>query len=76
MEKAQVTRRQFVEARKDPTEMLDLVDETFDQMTLTVQPAVVVAGLFGTLVRRNDRDCSLLDQSNRPTLVRRSPDLQ
>lgn len=54
MEKAQVTGRQFVEARKDPTEMLDLVDETFDQMALTIQPSVVVTGLLGTLVRRND----------------------
>ncbi len=61
MEKPQVTRRQFVEARKDPTEMLDLVDETFNQMALTVQPAVVVAGLFGALVRRNDRNRPLLD---------------
>jgi hypothetical protein len=28
MEKAQVTGRQFVGARKDPPEMLELVDET------------------------------------------------
>ena len=61
MEKAQVTRRQFVEARKDTAEMLDLVDETFDQMTLPVPPAVIVAGLLGTLVRWNDRYCPLLD---------------
>ena len=61
MEKAQVARRQFVEARKDPTEMLDLVDETFNQMTLSVQPAVVVTRLLGTLVRRNDHSCPLLD---------------
>jgi hypothetical protein len=41
--------------------MLDFVDETFDQMTLTVPPLVVFTGLLGTLVRRNDRSCSLLD---------------
>jgi len=60
MEKTQVTGRQFVKARKDPTKMLNLVDETFDQMALTVQPSVVVAGQLGALVRRND--------DNRPAL--------
>ena len=61
MEKAQVTGCQFVEARKDPTEMLDFVDEAFDQMPFSIQPAVVVTGLFGTLMRRNDRNRPLFD---------------
>src|SRR4051794_4947088 len=61
MEKAQVTGGEFVEARENPPEMLDLIDKTFDQMALPVQPAVIVTGLLGTLVRWNDRNCPLLD---------------
>jgi hypothetical protein len=61
MEKAQVTRRQFVETREDTAEMLDLVDKAFDQVPLTIQPAVVIALLFGALVRRNDGNRPVLD---------------
>ena len=35
--------------------MLDFVDETLDQMTFTVQPFVVCAQDFGSLMRRNHR---------------------
>lgn len=50
----------FVKARENPAKLLDLVDETFDQMPLAVHPAVIVALGFCPLVRRNDGFCSPL----------------
>jgi len=41
----------FVETRDHPTEMLDLVDESFDQMALSILPVIVVSFGFRTLVR-------------------------
>ena len=36
MEEPEVSARQLVEPGEDATEMLDLADEAFDQMTLSV----------------------------------------
>ena len=36
MEESEVSVRQLVEPGEDATEMLDLADEAFDQMTLSV----------------------------------------
>lgn len=47
--------RQLIEARKDVPDMLDLVDETPDQLTLSVEPSVVVAGLLVPLTGRDNR---------------------
>src|SRR4051794_20717575 len=40
--------------------MLDFVDKTFYQMPFTVQPSIVVAPLFGTLMRWNNGLAALL----------------
>ena len=38
--------------------MLDLVDETFDQMALTIQPMIVITRLLGVWARGNDHFCT------------------
>ena len=41
MEKPEVSIRQFVEPGEDATKKLDLADQAFDQMTLSVEILVV-----------------------------------
>ena len=60
MQEAQIAAGKFVKTRKDMSKMLDLVDETFHQMTLTIQPDIVRAWLLAALVRRNDWFCASL----------------
>jgi hypothetical protein len=55
MQEAQVAPGKLVETREDAAKMLDLVDETLDQMPLTIQPTVVVALGFSAVMRRDDR---------------------
>jgi hypothetical protein len=50
MQEAQVAAGKLIKARKDTTKMLDLVDKTLYQMAFTVQPSIVMAGLFAALV--------------------------
>jgi len=38
MQKTSIAVSQFIETRENPTKMLDLVDEAFDQMTFSIQP--------------------------------------
>jgi len=44
---------QLVEARKDTSKMLDLVDETLNQVSFTIQPRIVFAQDVGSLMRRD-----------------------
>jgi hypothetical protein len=46
MEKAPITTYQFVKARKDAPKMLELVDQSFNQLSLPVPPGVVFARQF------------------------------
>ena len=55
MDEAQVGAIPLVEAGENPTEVLELVDTTFDQMALAIQPGIVGAFHSGPLVGRNDR---------------------
>ena len=60
VQKAKIAACQLVKARKDPTKMLDLVDETFNQMALTIQPMIVLTGLLGVLTRGDHDFCTAL----------------
>ena len=41
MEKTEIRSIQFLVSGKDPPEMLNLIDETFHQMTLAIPPFIV-----------------------------------
>ena len=58
MEEPEVSIRQFVEPGEDATKMLDLADEAFDQMTLSVEILVVRVGGLPVGARRYYRDCT------------------
>lgn len=60
MQEAEIAAGEFVITRKDMSKMLDLVDEAFHQMTLTIQPDIIRAWLLAALVRRNDWLCASL----------------
>jgi len=45
LEKAKITRRQFIKARKDVTKVLEFVHTTFGNMTLPIQMCVVITRL-------------------------------
>jgi len=62
VQKAEIRLIHLVEARKDTSKMLELVDQALHQMAFPIQPAVVFAQHFGTLVRRNDRFNTALQQ--------------
>lgn len=53
MQEAEKRAIQLIETREDTTKMLNFVDETLDQMTLTIQPFVVLAQNLAALMRRN-----------------------
>jgi len=61
VQKASITMGKFVKAREHPAKMLDFVDETFDQMPLTIPPAIIVALGFRAWVRRYHRFCTAVD---------------
>jgi hypothetical protein len=44
---------QLIEARKDAPKMLDFIDEAFNQMAFTIQPAIIFTQDLGALVRRD-----------------------
>ena len=48
----------LVKAREDPTVVLELADEAFHQMPLTIPVAVILPWLFRALMRRDHRFCS------------------
>lgn len=50
---------QRVEARQDAAEMLEFVDAACDQMTLAVEPGIIVALELGRLMRRDHRFTAL-----------------
>ena len=55
MDETQITDCQFVEASKDASVVLDLVDKTLDQMPFSIEPGIVLALELGRLMRRDDR---------------------
>ena len=57
MEEPEVSVRQLVEPREDATEVLDLADEAFDQMTLSVEILVIGVGHPPVGARRCYRNC-------------------
>ena len=66
MDKARKPRGKFVEAGKDTPKLLEFVEKTFDEMAFAVEPSVVIALDFGTLVRRDDRNRMILkDEVNK-----------
>ena len=50
MQKAQIRAIQFLKAGEDTPKMLDFVDETFDQMALSIQPSIILAQDFRPLM--------------------------
>src|SRR5450432_978144 len=66
LQEAKIAARQLVKARKDPTKLLDLVNETFDQMALTIHPMVIISRLLSVLTRGNHHlGTTLHDQSDK-----------
>lgn len=55
MEKARIRAVELVKTGKDTPKMLDFADKTLNQVSLTVQPFVVLTQEFGALMRRNHR---------------------
>src|SRR5512134_1261931 len=54
MQEAQVTTGELVKTREDAPKMLKLVDQTFNQVPLSIQPCIVLPRQFGALMGRND----------------------
>ena len=53
MQEAEIISGQFIKSRKDPPKMLDFVDKTLHQMSLTIEPAIILSAFFGSLMRWN-----------------------
>ena len=65
VQEAEVASGKLVKAREDAAVLLDLVDEAFDQVALSIQMSVKVASLCSVLAGRNDRNSAhLLDLFN------------
>ncbi len=60
----------FVEAGKHPTKLLEFVEKAFDEMAFAVEPGVIVALNFGTLVWRDNRRCMVLEDKVNKGLCR------
>ena len=56
MEEAEVPARQFIEPREDAAKVLDLTDETLDEMTLSVPVRIVCVRRSAVRARRDHRD--------------------
>jgi hypothetical protein len=54
VDEAEIGAVQLVEAREDAAKVLELVDATFDQMALAIEPGIVRALHLGRLMRRDD----------------------
>ncbi len=62
MPATQLTRRQLVKTRKETTKLLECAHQPFDQMTLPIQPLILLPYQLGPLVGRHDGDDLPLDQ--------------
>jgi hypothetical protein len=63
--KAPIVSRQLIEARKDTTILLELAEETLNQVAFFVAVSVVLAWLLAICTRGNNSLCALLlDQLN------------
>ena len=54
-EKAEISVGQFFKSRKDPTKILDFVDETFNQMAFFVKMHIILAQFLAFGSGRNNR---------------------
>ena len=54
-EKTEIPVGKFLKSRKDPAEMLDFVDETFNQMSFFVKMHIILAQFLAFGSRRNNR---------------------
>jgi len=59
VDEAEIGAVQLVEAREEAAEVLELVDTTFHQVALAVEPGVIRALHLGGLMRRDDRFAAL-----------------
>lgn len=61
---------QLVEAGRDGSVMLDLVEEALDEVALAVEGEVAVAGLLAIGFRRDDRlDFACFQRLNKPVAI-------
>ena len=54
-EKAEIPVGQFLKSRKDPAEILDFVDETFNQMPFFIKMHIILTQFLAFGLRRNNR---------------------
>lgn len=62
MQKAKIRPIKFLETRKDTPRVLDFVDKALDQMPFSVEPFIILAQEFGTLMRRDNGFNAALQQ--------------
>ncbi len=70
MQKTKIRAIQFLKTGKDAAKMLDFVHKTFHQMTLSIQPFIVLPQDFSPLVGWNDGVDAPLEQKGNKILSR------
>jgi hypothetical protein len=70
VQEAQIATSQLIKAREDTAEVLDLVDKAFNQMSLTIQPVVVLTLYVTELMRRDNWNSPTLENETDNLLTR------